>query len=153
MKITISKTEPPSAVIILHLDGTLDSSNHQSLLDEAQKLYEAGTRDLILDLSKLIFISSAGLGAFHQMALLFHGKKHPDKDETWGAYRWAAYRSIDRDHNRKTHEHVKLLSPSKEVMEVLDLIGFSTLFEIYTELDQAIASFFQDASFMEASLR
>ena len=69
MKITISKMEQPSTVTVLHLDGTLDGSNHQCLLEEAQVLYKAGTCDLILDLSNLKFISSAGLGAIHQVAL------------------------------------------------------------------------------------
>ena len=145
MKITISKTEQPAAVTVLHLEGTLDGSNHQSLIDEAHKMYAAGVRDLILDLSKLTFISSAGLGAFHQVALLFQGKKQPEKDDTWGAYRWAAYRSIDRDHKHKSHEHVRLLSPTKEVKDVLDMIGFTSLFEIFTDLAQAAASFYQAA--------
>jgi anti-anti-sigma regulatory factor len=153
MKITISKIGQPSAVTVLHLDGTLDGSNHQCLVEEAQMLYEAGTCDLILDLSNLTFISSAGLGAIHQVALLFHGKKHPDKDETWGAYRWAAYRSIDGDHKRKTHEHVKLLSPSKEVLEVLDLIGFTSLFEIYTDIQQAAASFYEAAPVAKVNMQ
>lgn len=141
MKITTTRTETPTPVTVLHLDGALDGANYQSLLDEAQKLHAAGVRNLILDLCNLTFISSAGLGALHQVALLFRGKVHSEKDETWAAYRWAAYRSIDRDHNHKSHERVKLLSPTKQVREVLDLIGFSNLFEIFTDLDQATASF------------
>jgi len=110
-------------------------------LDEAKKQYTAGARNLLLDLSKLTFISSAGLGALHQVALLFRGKKHPAQDETWAAYRWAAYRTIDSDHKSTSQEHVKLLSPTKQVREVLNLIGFSSLFEIFTDHDQALASF------------
>jgi anti-anti-sigma factor len=141
MEITITRTNKPTSVTILHLDGTLDGSNHQSLLDEAKKQFTAGATNLLLDLSKLTFISSAGLGALHQVALLFRGKKHPAQDETWAAYRWAAYRTIDRDHQSTSQQHVKLLSPTKQVREVLDLIGFSSLFEIYSDIDQATASF------------
>lgn len=145
MKITLTKTNGPAPVAILHLDGTLDGANYESLIDEAQKVYTSGIRGLILDLSNLTFISSAGLGALHQVALLFRGKNRSEQFESWAAYRWAAYRSIDPDHNRGSHEHVKLYSPSKEVMEVLDLIGFSSLFEIYTDLHQATLSFRQAA--------
>jgi anti-anti-sigma regulatory factor len=152
MKITITKTEGPAPVTILHLEGALDGSNYESLVDNAKKVYAAGARDLILDLSKLTFISSAGLGALHQVALLFRGKKHPEQDESWGAYRWAAYRSIDRDHSRRFQEHVKLFSPTKEVREVLDMIGFSSLFEIYSDLHQATVSFRQAAPAMDAHL-
>jgi anti-anti-sigma regulatory factor len=124
------------------------------LINEAQELYTTGARNLILDLGKLSFISSAGLGAVHQVALLFRGKKPVDKqDESWGDYRWAAFHSDGTAHNRTCHEFIKLLSPTREVMEVLDMIGFTSLFDIYTELDQAIASFHKRAPVMEASLR
>ena len=153
MKITLTNNQKLTPVTILHLNGKLDGTNYGSLIEEAQKIYAAGVRDIILDLSKLIWISSAGLGAMHQVALLFRGNKQPEQDESWAAYRWAAYRSIDRDHKRGTQEHVKLFSPTKEVREVLDMIGFSSLFEIFTELDQAISSFHTRALEMESSLR
>lgn len=153
MKITITKTETPDPVTIIHLQGALDGSNFECLIDKAHNLYAAGTRDLILDLSKLTFISSAGLGALHQVALMFRGKQKAEKDESWSAYRWAAFRAIDSDHNRTYHEHVKLFSPTREVMEVLDMIGFSSLFEIYTDLKQVLASFRQAVPAMENSSR
>ena len=152
MIITITKIENPAPITILRLDGTLDGGNYESLIHEAQKVIAAGSRDLLLDLGKLTFISSAGLGALHQVALLFQGKKHSESDESWAAYRWAAYRSIDRLHIRQTQEHVKLLSPTKEVQEVLDMIGFSSLFEIFTDLPQALASFRQTVPAYETSL-
>ena len=98
---------------------------------------------LILDLRKLTFISSAGLGALHQVALLFQGVDRSEPDECWTAYRWAAYRSIENLQNHRTQEHVKLLSPTKEVREVLDMIGFGSRFELFTDLQQAAASFRQ----------
>jgi anti-anti-sigma regulatory factor len=148
MKITVTKTENPVPVTILYLDGALDGTNFKSLIDKAQRLYAAGTRDLILDLSRLIFISSAGLAAFHQIALLFQGIKHPGPDESWPAYRWAVYRHLDRDLDRPPHEHVKLSSPTSDVRDVLNLIGFNSLFEIYSDLPQAVASYRQDVPVM-----
>jgi len=148
MKITITKTEKPANVNILHLDGILDGANYENLIDEAQKLYSAGARDLILDLSNVTFISSAGLSALHQVALLFRGEKQPGLDESWADYRWTAYRSTDRDH--KSQAYVKLFAPNKEVRDSLDTIGFSSLFEIYSDLDQAITSFRRTVPAMEA---
>jgi anti-anti-sigma factor len=152
MKMTLTKTEKPASVTILHLEGILDSTNYQSLIDEAQKVFDAGVRDLVLDLSKLTFISSAGLGALHQVALLFRGKKQAECDESWSAYRWAAFRALDSNHNRAYHKHVKLLSPTKEVMGVIEIIGFSSLFEIYTDIQQAVASFYQTVPAMKTRL-
>jgi anti-anti-sigma regulatory factor len=137
----------PFPVTILHLEGKLDRSNYESLIEDAQNVYDAGARYLVLDLSQLTFISSAGLAALHQVALLFRGEKHPDQNEGW-----AAFHSIDRDRGRGTQEHVKLFSPTQEVREVLDMIGFSSLFEIYSDLHQATISFRQAVPAVEPRL-
>jgi anti-sigma B factor antagonist len=148
MNITISKTNGAALVTILHLEGKLDGANYESLIEEAQEVYDDGVRDLILDLSKLSFISSAGMAALHQVALLFRGEKHPDQDEGW-----AAYRAIDRDRGSDPQKHVKLYSPSIPVQDVLDMTGFSSLFEIYTDLQQATTSFYHGDLVVEAGLR
>jgi anti-anti-sigma regulatory factor len=140
MIITIAKTEKPVPVTILHLEGKLDGANYENLIDEAQNVYAAGVRDLLLDLRKLSYISSAGLAAIHQVALLFRGERHPGWDGGWDAYH-----AIDRDRNHAPQQHVKLLSPPDPVRQVLELTGFNSLFEIYTGLDQAVASFRQPA--------
>ena len=142
MKITISRTGKSDSVTVLQLDGILDSTNYQSLIDEAHKAYTADNRDLLLDLSNLTFISSAGLGALHQVALLFRGEKQAERDESWSDYRWTAFHGSESGHNRGSNQNVKLLSPTREVRGVLDLIGFSSLFEIYTDINQAVASFY-----------
>ncbi len=153
MKMNITKTEQPIPIVILHLDGILDGASYKRLNEKAQILFASGARDLILDLTNLTFISSAGLGALHQVALLFQGKTRPDPDESWAGYRWATYRNIKRDHDLRRQEHVKLLSPTKEVREVLDMIGFDSLFEIYTDMPQAVESFRQSALLMEPGMR
>ncbi|MGZ6346563.1 MAG: STAS domain-containing protein [Anaerolineales bacterium] len=139
----ITKTERPVPIVILHLDGTLDGANYKKLIEKGQTLFASGARDLILDLADLTFISSAGLGALHQVAMLFQGKLRSDPDKSWAGYRWATYRNIKREHDLRHQQHVKLLSPTREVREVLDLIGFSSLFEIYTFMPQAVESFRQ----------
>jgi anti-anti-sigma regulatory factor len=151
MKITLTQSQEPASVAILHLDGVLDGSNQETLVIEARKLYAAGVRDLVLDLSRLTFISSAGLGALHLVALLFRGAKRPAKNESWDSYRWAAYRGVRRNDTGGMQRHVKLFSPTKEVRHVLDLIGFNSIFEIYTDLNQATASFHNSGQLVESS--
>jgi anti-anti-sigma factor len=153
VKMKITKTERPVPIVILHLEGTLDGANFNRLIEKAQMLFSNGARDLILDLAKLTFISSAGLGALHQVAMLFQGKIRAEPDETWAGYRWATYRNIKRDHDLRPQRHVKLLSPTREVREVLDLIGFSSLFEIYTFMPQAVESFRQPEIAMQPGAR
>ena len=147
MKITSTKIEKPASVTILHLEGKLDGASYESLIDEAQNVYDEGVRDLILDLSQLTFISSAGMVALHKVALLFRGEQ-PDQDQGW-----AAYRSINRDRGNGTQQHVKLFSPSEPVRQVLDMTGFSSLFNSFTNLHQAEASFRQSAPAMETHVQ
>ncbi len=135
---TVTKTEGPAAVTVLRLEGKLDGANYENLIEEAEKLLDAGTRDLLLDLSGLTFISSAGLVGLHQVALLFRGAKYPDHEDGW-----AAYHAINRDRSQGTQDHVKLLSPISAVRGVLEMTGFDSLFEIYDALPQALASFNQ----------
>jgi anti-anti-sigma regulatory factor len=136
MNITITKQDEPVSIAILHLEGKLDGANYESLIEEAQQVYADGARDLVLDLSKLSFISSAGLAAIHQVALLFRGEANPSQDKGW-----AAFHAIDRDRSAGAQQHVKLFSPREPVKQVLELTGFDTLFESYSDLQQAVLSF------------
>jgi anti-anti-sigma regulatory factor len=146
MFITITKTEEPVPVTILHLEGKLDGSNFESLIEEAQQVYEDGARDLILELSKLTFISSAGLAAIHQVALLFSGDSHFGQEQGW-----AALHAISRDSGSQPQQHVKLCTLGKSVQDVLDLTGFGSVFEGFTSLQQALDSFRQAVPALSAS--
>jgi anti-anti-sigma regulatory factor len=136
MFITISKSDTPTAVTILHLNGKLDGANYENLIEEAQNLYDSGEHDLIIDLSQLTYISSAGLAAIHQVALMFRGERHPGWDGGWDAYH-----SIDRDRNRGTQQHVKLIAPPEPVQKVFELTGFGFLFDIFNDPQKALTSF------------
>jgi anti-anti-sigma regulatory factor len=51
------------------------------------------------------------------------------------------YHAVDRDRDSRLQQHMKLLNPHPKVTRTLELTGFTRLFEIYTDLDQALASF------------
>jgi anti-anti-sigma regulatory factor len=123
-------------VTILQLTGKLDGSNYMHLVDEASRAYLNGVRDLLIDLTGLTYLSSAGIAAIHKTALIFRGL--PTATEESG---WASYHAIDRDRGKGVQSHVKLLCPQDEVENILDISGFKSLFEIYTDLDTAVASF------------
>ncbi|MGZ6346562.1 MAG: STAS domain-containing protein [Anaerolineales bacterium] len=144
MRITISKTDKPISITILHLEGKLDRANYEDLIDEAQEVYGNGVRDLILDMSKLTFISSAGVAALHQVVLLFQEVNTSHLDGGWGAFG-----TRERDRTITRQEHVKLLSPPEKVLEVLNLTGFASLFEVFTDLTQAVDSIRQRTLEME----
>ena len=133
---SVSQAQGNVPVTVIKLDGQLDGQNYQELITKSQELYKAGTHDFLLDLSDLTYISSAGLVALHSMALLSRGEELPDTEGGW-----SAYRSMGRSSEAGLQKHVKLLNPRSEVMGVLDMVGFSNVFEIYTDLDEAVKSF------------
>lgn len=136
MNISVSQAQGNVPVTILKLDGQLDGQNFQELISKAQELHSAGARDFLLDLSDLAYISSAGLVALHSVALLARGEELPDMEGGW-----SAYRSMGRSNEAGMQKHVKLLNPRSEIMGVLDMVGFSSVFEIYTDREEAVNSF------------
>jgi anti-anti-sigma factor len=136
MEITVTQNQGIVPVTILHVEGRLDGSNYELLIAQAQELYASGIRNLLLDLSKLTFLSSAGISALHRVAKLFHGTKSAELEEGW-----AEFRAIDRDRDAGVQKRVKLLNPSAPIRETLDLVGFTNYFEIYADANEAVSSF------------
>ena len=136
MNISVSQAQGNVPVTVIKLDGQLDGQNFQELISKAQELYSTGARDFLLDLSDLTYVSSAGLVALHSVALMARGEQLPDMEGGW-----AAYRSMGRSGEAGVQKHVKLLNPRSEVMGVLDMVGFSSVFQIYTDRDEAVNSF------------
>ena len=136
MNITISQAQGKEEITVIKLDGQLDGQNYQDLIAKAKELYEGGARQFILDLAGLSFISSAGLVALHSLALLTTGEALPDGEEGWSTI-----------HSTRTagaggpQKHVKLLNPQEAVNSVLEMVGFSQAFEIFSDFDEAVNSF------------
>ena len=135
MEIKVSQEQGNVPVSVIHIKGDLDSSSYLELVNTAQKLYNAGVRSLLLDLTDLDFISSAGLASLHIVTKLFRGEK-ADSEDGWGTYK-----EIDRDREAGMQSYVKLLNPSADIDNVLDTVGFKQFFEVYTDLSEAVQSF------------
>jgi anti-anti-sigma factor len=135
MEIVLSQHQGAPQVSIMKLRGALDGSSYQDFISEAEKLYDAGVRNLILDMSELTFLSSAGLSALHRVARVFRGEDRSTFEEGW-----AALRAMGKERDSGLQEHVKLLNPDAKIQSVLETVGFKAYFEIYTDLETAIAS-------------
>jgi len=136
MEIIISQNQDTSPATIMKLQGSLDGSTYEKFIAEAQKLYDAGTRNLLLDMNELTFLSSAGLAALHRIARVFRGEDRSNFEEGW-----AAIHAMGRERDSGFQKHIKLLNPSGKIQDVLDTVGFKTFFEIYTDIHPAMASF------------
>ena len=136
MYVTATQAQDKVPVTVLHINGELDASNYQIIIDKAKETYAGGARNVLLDLSEVPYMGSSGLVAFHSVALMMRGETPPDPEGGWGALR-----SIDRERDAGLQQHVKLLNPQPKVERVLKMAGFDQFFEIYSDEEAAIASF------------
>ncbi len=126
------------AVSILRLAGALDGKNFQEVIGRVQALYAAGTRRLLIDLSDVTFLSSAGLVALHSAALILRGQGAPDLEEGWNVFHTIGN---EVDAASAPEASLRLLQPQPRVARALDMSGFSRLIPTYGDEDEAIASF------------
>jgi anti-anti-sigma factor len=136
MNITVSQEQGRVPVAVIGLSGQLDGQNFNDVIAKARELYQNGAKDILLDLSDLTYISSAGLVALHTIALMLRGEAVPDPE-----YGWAALKSMDRGRDAGVQEHLKLLNPRPEINRVLDMVGFAQFFQAFTNLQEAVQSF------------
>jgi len=136
MQISFSKQEGRVPVTVMQLIGNLDASNYAEVIAKAQTTYDEGARDLLIDLSKVPYVSSAGLMSIHSVALIFAGNFLNVKDSGR-----PAFRSINAQNEKTVRLHVKLLNPQPDVEQVLDVVGLKHFLDIFTDLGTALQSF------------
>lgn len=136
MEIVVSKQTSRVEVTIVGLSGEVDGQNFQQVIDKAKELYAIGARDFLVDMSSLTYISSAGLVAIHSIALLVRGEQLPDTEAGW-----SAYRSMGKTKEAGKQQHIKLLNPGEQIKSVLEMVGFDNVFEIFSNLDDAVNAF------------
>jgi ABC-type transporter Mla MlaB component len=135
MEITISQAQRRVPVSVIHISGQLDSQTYQTLIAKATETVNAGAKDILLDLSGLTYISSAGLIALHTIALLVRGESLP------GTEGWSSLKKMDNTRDGGLQKHIKLLNPQPDVMGVLDMVGYLAFFEVLTDQQKAVDSF------------
>ncbi|MDP2777961.1 MAG: STAS domain-containing protein [Anaerolineales bacterium] len=136
MEITVSQEQGNVPVTILQLAGQLDGQTYQDLIMKVQQVFNGGAKNFILDMSELTYISSAGLVSLHTISLLVRGEAPPDPEQGW-----STLKSIDKARDGGIQKNIKLLNPRPEIISVLDMVGFSEFFKIFTDKQKAIESF------------
>ncbi|MEP7135680.1 MAG: STAS domain-containing protein [Chloroflexota bacterium] len=134
MEIKVSNENGRVPVTVIHIDGDLDSATYQAFQTKADELIKDGTRFMLVDLSHVPYISSAGFRALHEIFNQLR-KIHPDENLNDAEMR--------KGINAGTYKspHLKLLNISQEARTVFEMGGFDLYIETFTDLKQAIASF------------
>ena len=70
MKMTFTQAQGRVPVAVLRLNGDLDGSSYQSAIAGAKSLYDKGARYMVLDLSNVPYMSSAGIVALQSISTL-----------------------------------------------------------------------------------
>ena len=112
--ITISQQQGRIPVTIFQLQDRINLGNFAELEKIVKDAYEAGTRDLVIDLSRVEALSSIGVRALvivHKL-LSTDGKKH-----------------------------LKLAGLSSVMHDVLDIAGITQFLDVYDTVEEAVASF------------
>lgn len=97
---------------IVNVDGRIDTSNYNQFENEMNKLIADGVLKIIIDCSNLNYISSSGL----RILLIVHKKLTASNGD------------------------LRLSSLRSNIYEVLAISGFTSIFKIYSHVEEALAN-------------
>lgn len=106
----IDKEKTQNGITVLAVRGFLDAHTFEELEKTINDLFDAGSHRLVVDLSGLDYISSAGAGVFI------------------GAIGTA----------QENDGNIILINPSPNVKEVFDLLGLSQIFTFKSSREEAL---------------
>ena len=112
--VQISKVEGRVPVTVFQLKDRVNLGNFAELEQTAKDAYEAGMRDLVIDLSQTPSLTSIGVRAI----VVIH-------------------RMLSSDASK----HLKLAGPIPYIRDMLGIAGITQFIEIYDTVDEAVASF------------
>lgn len=112
--VQISQAQGRVPVTIFQLQDRVNLGNFNELEDAAKEAYQNGMRDLVLDLSQTVSLTSIGIRAIviiHKML------------------------------SKEGGGHMKVASPTSYIQEMLDISGVTQYIQVYNSVEEAVASF------------
>jgi anti-anti-sigma factor len=125
MEITVSRELGRIPITVLHLHGDLNAASYEEFQARVKQAIDAGARDLVIDLTAVPYMSSAGLRALNQI------------------FNWLEPNASGRDVASGNYKsaHLRLVNPAPRVLETLKIAGYDMFVEILHDLKLAVASF------------
>ncbi len=123
MEIIIDQKQTRVPVTILRPMDRINLGNTDELEQKAREIFTTGARYLLIDLTNVPSMTSAGLRIIQVIYKLFE-----HKDDAGGK---AAGKSA----------HLKLLNPNVELRRVLELVGVDAYIDIYDTEQEALKAF------------
>ena len=126
--LNISVTEEPGVtpITVFRLEGRVNMGNADRLMQGLEAAFAEGSRNMILDLTGVESLTSAGLRVILRTYKLLGAESAVGTGEVETAGR---------------SPYLKLAGPNPNVRGVFQIVGIERLFEIYEDLEAARASF------------
>ena len=118
LRISSEQMQADVPVTVLHLRGWLDAQSEGQLLEAARNSYDAGARYLLINMSELDTLTSAGMRALQKCFQIFT----PKEDQFKVA-------------------HLKLCNAPPQIYNVLGITGFLQNIPMYESMEAALQSF------------
>jgi anti-anti-sigma factor len=118
LKITSEQVQAAVPVTVLQVRGWLDAQSEEQLLAVARTAFEEGARYLLIDMSELDTITSAGIRSLQKIYQMYTPKE-----------------------DRLKIAHLKLCNAPPQIYNVLGITGFLHNIPMYESLQAALDSF------------
>lgn len=118
LKITSEQVQAAVPVTILQVRGWLDAQSEEQLLAVARTAFEDGARYILIDMSELDTITSAGIRSLQKIYQMYTPKE-----------------------DRFKVAHLKLCNAPPQIYNVLGITGFLHNIPMYESLEAALETF------------
>jgi len=118
LKIVTEQKEARVPVTVFHIAGWLDAQSEPQLLETARMAHDEGARYLLIDMSDLDTLTSAGMRAIQKVYQMYTPKE---------------------DHFKVAH--LKLCNAPPQIYNVLGITGFLQNIPMYESTESALESF------------
>lgn len=118
LRIVTEQAQADVPVTVFRLRGWLDAQSEDQLLEVARTTYDSGARYLLIDMSDLDTLTSAGMRALQKVYQIF----------------------TPRDDSARV-AHLKLCNAPPQIYNVLGITGFLQNIPMYESTDTALQSF------------
>ena len=132
MEIRVLSAQGRVPISVFHIVGDVDTNSYQELEARAQQAHSEGAREIVLDLSEVGYVSSAGIRAINQIYWLLRTSAPGESDEAAReGIRAGTFKSL----------HLKLANVNQRVSDALKVTGVDMFLDIHPDLASAIDSF------------
>lgn len=120
LNIMVGEEQGNVPVTILRVEGDIDAATHKALQDKASEIIDGGATHILLDLSGVNYMGSAGFRAIHAITNMLGNEESSGLSKS---------------------PYLKLLSPTDAVARVIKTLGFDVYLDIYQDRAEAISAF------------